>query len=219
MNIGKVNWASRPSSFPLPWGSGTDYNYSPDLGDALPWAGRWGLTLFCVVSQKWRGPRPRALVAQLQARLHLTSIHPGSPSMAYTPRPRCLVAQARLDELHSRQLLPLTRAPDDLNGAAPIRVRGGQIITIDPARARAAHCTQCNGKPEHEARACQAATCPNMVDWHVDGDGSRLTRLHKLCVAMLALLSIGTPPSPARPLPACGSPRVSGGSLLWLPSL
>ena len=86
--------------------------------------------------------------------------------------------QRALDMLHERRVLPPTRAPFATDGTAALRVTGGQYIAIDPARARAHGCPQCT------ERTCQQAECESLVDWHVDGDGYRRSRIHKLFVLL-----------------------------------
>ena len=86
--------------------------------------------------------------------------------------------QRALDMLHERGVLPPTRAPFATDGTAALRVTGGQYIAIDPARARAHGCPQCT------ERTCQQAECESLVDWHVDGDGYRRSRIHKLFVLL-----------------------------------
>uniref|UniRef100_A0A7S2DAN9 Uncharacterized protein n=1 Tax=Haptolina brevifila TaxID=156173 RepID=A0A7S2DAN9_9EUKA len=72
--------------------------------------------------------------------------------------------QAKLDALHTQQLLPLARAPGTVDGSAPIQVSGGAFIRVNTSLLR--------GK---------SAPTP---DWHIDGDGHMQSRQHKLWVML-----------------------------------
>ena len=82
--------------------------------------------------------------------------------------------QVHLDSLHAAMLLPPRRSPTAADASTPPQVGAGVFIRVNTSLMRAGFCPSCT------TRACQASTCPSNVDWHVDGDGSRGVRLHKL---------------------------------------
>ena len=68
--------------------------------------------------------------------------------------------QAKLDALHALNLLPPARAPSTIDGSSAIQVNSGAFIRVDTSYLKD-----------------KSAPSP---DWHVDGDGYRQSRQHKL---------------------------------------
>lgn len=85
--------------------------------------------------------------------------------------------EAVLQDWDASQWLP--QSMEGAGGkAARVHVQGAQFVSIRPEWARADGCPACR------TAECQAQQCPQNVDWHVDGDGLRMQRIHKFWVLL-----------------------------------